>query len=289
VRLTVRAPATVANLGAGFDCLGLALDLWNVFALDLDARPGVEVIGHGVSELAEPNANLVLRAVDLAFREEGRSPDPFRLTCHNDVPLRRGLGSSASAVVGGLLLADALLGRERGYGEILAAGAAIEGHADNLAACLLGGVTVAYRTGAGWHAERLSIRDHLRAVVLVPEDLSVSTQEARLALPDAVRLEDATFNVSRSILTVLALSGRPELLADALDDRLHQAKRLAMAPEAAQLFERLRGTGFPVCVAGSGPSLLVFPRHDGGLPAAEPGWSAVEAAIARVGASLSVG
>lgn len=285
MRITVRASATVANLGPGFDCLALALELWNLFVLDTDAEPGVEVRGEGADELADPASNRVVRAMEAAAEAAGRPLPPHRLWCRNGIPLRGGLGSSATAVVGGLLLADRLLaGAPDGPAEarLLEAAVDLEGHADNVAACLLGGLTISYQTDEGWRAERLEPHPDLRLVVLVPERDRLATGEARRALPAAVPLADAVFNLGRTALVVEALTHRPELLTDALEDRLHQPYRLALVPGAATAFHTLRMQGIPACVAGSGPSLLAFPPDGRSIPDIGPGWRVV-----RVGASSS--
>src|SRR5712691_179708 len=250
MRLTVRAPATAANLGPGFDTLGLALDLVNEFALEADAEPGIEVDGEGADELGDPAANLVVRTITRAFGDAG-APPPYRLTCRIRIPLRRGLGSSATAVAAGVLLAARLRGAVPDPAHVLDEAVAIEGHADNVAACLLGGLTIAYQTDDGWRAERLEPSVDLHPVVFVPEREAVATDMARRALPELVPLADASFNLGRAALAVAALTERPELLADALADRLHQPHRLALAPGAASLFHQLQIQGLPVCVSGS--------------------------------------
>src|SRR5205823_1686899 len=163
--------------------------------------------------------NLVVRAMQALAVDVGRELAPFALQCSNAIPLERGLGSSAAAAVGGLLLADRLLGVTVERTELLRLAAALEGHADNSAAALSGGLAVAYLTNDGWRSERIEPSPSLRPVVLVSDRERVSTTAARHALPDDVALEDAIFNASRAALLVLALTGRPDLLVTALDDR----------------------------------------------------------------------
>ena len=242
----VRAPATVANLGPGFDCLGLALDIQNEFEVDPQAKPAIIVEGEGSEDLPTDATNLVLRTAHRVAREAGKRLPEFALRCRNGIPLERGLGSSAAAVAAGVLIADRLLGARLGPDRLLDLAAAVEGHADNVAACLRGGLVVAYRTADGWRSERIEPGLNLRPVLLIPETARVATDQARRALPSEVALADAAFNLSRVALAVVALSERPDLLAVALEDRLHQPHRLAMAPAAARAFEELatgRGAG----------------------------------------------
>ena len=287
--LRVRAPATVANLGPGFDCFALALDLHNEFVLDTEAEPGVEVEGEGAAELAGPGPNLVVEAMRRVAHGLGADLPPFRLRCRNRIPLARGLGSSCSAAAAGVLLADRLLGAGLDGRAVLSAAAGMEGHADNAAACLRGGLVVVYREGDGWGVEPLDPSPSMRPVVLVPEQERVGTQAARQALPEKVPLVDAVFNVGRAALAVVAMTRDPSLLPVALQDRLHQAARLSLAPGANAMFERLRAGGFAVCVAGSGPSLLAFDREDEPVPDPGEGWRALRLAVARAGATLDGG
>jgi homoserine kinase len=291
VKLVVHAPATVANLGPGFDCLGLALDLTNEFTLDTEANPGIDVQGQGAGdgEMASSRANLVVRAIELAFAAAGRDAPPFHLGCVNRIPLRRGLGSSATATVAGGIFAAELLGRPREPEGLLTDAFTLEGHADNAAACLLGGLTIAYRDdqGQAWRAVRLECSPVLRPVVLVPEEEEVETASGRAVLPQQVPLADAVFNLSRSALAVHALTLRPDLLRDAMADRLHQRRRLTLAPGAAAMFDWIASQGIPVCVAGSGPSLLVFEEEGRTVPEPPKGWRVLRLGIAKSGATLS--
>lgn len=295
MRLTVRAPATVANLGPGFDCLAMALEVRNEFVLELGGRgpgPDVEVEGEGADELRDPGGNLVVRTLAQVAAEQGRRLPPYRLRCAGRIPLERGLGSSASAVVAGLLLADRLLDLGMDPDALLDAAAAAEGHPDNVAACLRGGLVVVHRPGGeagGWRAEPLAPHPSLRPVALVPGQERLSTEQARRALPASVPLSAAVFNASRAALAVLALTARPDLLAEALEDRLHQPHRLPLIPRARGLFERLRAEGIAVCVAGSGPSLLAFEEPGRALPDPGPGWRLLRAPVAPVGATLEEG
>jgi len=286
-RLTATVPATVANLGPGFDCLGLAVDLVNEVEAEVGGDPAVVVEGEGEAELPEDASNLVFRSMAYLAREAGGSLPPVRLVCRNRIPLQRGLGSSAAAVVGGLLLADRLLGSSLPVERLLEVAVDLEGHPDNVAACLYGGLTVAYLSEAGWRALPLRPHPGLRPVLLVPLEERVDTQDARRVLPTHVPRGDASFNLARTALAAVALTDRPELLAEALQDRLHQAARLALAPSARALFAELRAAGTPVCVAGSGPTLLAFLRADASPPDLGPGWRVLPTTPRPHGASIS--
>jgi homoserine kinase len=287
-RLRATVPATVANLGPGFDAMALAVDVANEVVVDTGADPAVEVHGEGMGELPEDATNLVFRAMTYLAREAGGALPPFRLRCENRIPLERGLGSSAAAVVAGLVLADRLLGANLGPDRLLEVAVDVEGHPDNAAACLRGGLVVVYLSRNGWRAERLDVHPDLRPVLAVPEGERVPTSDARRVLPRQVPLADAAFNAGRAALATLALTRRPDLLPEALDDRLHQGRRLPLAPGARALFEDLREAGIPVCVAGSGPSLLAFESDHQRMPDLGPGWRVLRTGIVRSGARVSV-
>jgi homoserine kinase len=269
VRLAVRVPATAANLGPGFDALALALAIENEVVAETEAAPAVEVEGEGAEELPRDASNLIFRSMAFLAREAGGALPPMRLVSRNRIPLERGLGSSAAAVVAGLLLADRLLGTELGPDRLLEVAVDLEGHPDNAAAALRGGLVVAYLSREGWRAERMDPHPDLRPTVLIPQDERVPTQDARRVLPLEVPLRDAAFNLGRAALALHAFTRAPELLGEALADRLHQARRLELAPKARALFEELRAEGIPVCVAGSGPTILAFGLGDRELG---PGW-----------------
>lgn len=257
MRVSVRVPATSANLGPGFDALGLALSLHN----DVVAAPadGVTVCieGEGVGALPTDEDNIVARGVRLAFDEAGRLFAGCALTCINRIPTARGLGSSAAAWVGGLVAGNALLGSPLSREVLLRLAAQAEGHPDNVAAALLGGLTVSCSAGGGTLALALPVPANLRWVVLVP-DVSSSTAAARAVLPHSVPRADAVFNVQRVALLLAALqAGRTEPLAAALDDRLHQPYREKLFPWMPRVMAAARSAGAFGCVlSGAGPSLL---------------------------------
>jgi homoserine kinase len=285
MRLRVRTPATVANLGPGFDALALAVDLENEVELDTEAAPAVVVEGEGAGELPEDASNLVFRSMAYLAREAGGSLPPFRLRCRNAIPLERGLGSSSAATVAGLLLANEVIGSPLDSTALLEVAVDIEGHPDNVAACIFGGLVIAYLSEEGWRAERLEAHPSLSPVLFVPEEERVPTADARRILPREVPLSDAAHNVGRAALAVIALTARPEILLEALDDRLHQARRLALAPASRALYQDLRDAGVAVCVAGAGPSLLAFEADAPKVPELGPGWRVLRPHVAE-GAEL---
>ncbi|MEX0991540.1 MAG: homoserine kinase [Actinomycetota bacterium] len=273
MRITVRVPATSANLGPGFDCLGLALQLHNEVTVDTSAG-GITWEGEGAEELSSDGTDMVTRAMRHVAEQAGAELPGLGLRSLNRIPLERGLGSSSAAVVAGVVLADALLGTELDERQRLEAAVAVEGHPDNVAPALSGGLVLSYPSvEGGWRAERLSLAAGIRAVALIPLGERIPTEEARRALPTDVPFGDAVFNVSRAALVTVALSSSPELLGEALQDRLHQDARLALVPQARAVFDRLRDDGVPVCVSGAGPTLLAFER-DGGreVPDLGDGW-----------------
>jgi homoserine kinase len=263
VPVHVRVPATSANLGPGFDALGLALALHNeVTAREADAT-SVRVEGEGAGDLPADADNVVARGVRLAYEAAGRPFKGCAVHCVNRIPPSRGLGSSAAAWVGGLVAGNALLGGPLSTEALLALATRSEGHPDNVAAALLGGLTVACQTAAGVTAVGLPVPAGLHWVVLVPAVTS-STAQARALLPDAVPRRDAVFNVQRVALLLAALQAdRPQALPVALDDRLHQPYRQALVPWMPAVAGAAGRAGALGCVlSGAGPSLLAVAAGD---------------------------
>ena len=265
MRVRVRVPATSANLGPGFDALGLALALHNEVTLEEADRVSVAVEGEGSGRLDEGAKNVVARGAALAFEIAGRAFPGVRLHCVNRIPLSRGLGSSAAAWVGGLIAANALMGEPLDQDALLAAATRAEGHPDNVAAAILGGLTVSCADGPRVTAVSLAVPREIEWVVLVPETES-STREARAVLPESVPRVDAIFNVQRVSLFLAALAaGRVELLALAMQDRLHQPYRLRLFPWMDAVAAAGREAGALGCVlSGAGPAMLAAVRRHGG-------------------------
>ena len=279
MRVHVRIPATSANLGPGFDALGLALALYNEVVAEESDRVSVKVQGEGADRLARDGANVVARGVKLAYDAAGR---PFRgctIECVNRIPTSRGLGSSAAAWVGGLAAGNALLGSPLSRERLLGLAAQAEGHPDNVAAAVFGGLTVSCGSGDGVTAVTLPVPTSIAWVVLVPEVTS-ATAEARALLPRSVPREDAVFNVQRVALLLAGLqTALPAALTIALDDRLHQPYRLKLFPWMPAVVAAARGAGALGCVlSGAGPSLLSVVAGDGGAVG-----RAMEDALGRAG------
>ena len=275
--VTVRAPATSANLGPGYDSFGLALSRYDevrarVRSTGLDVR----VSGAGADELALDEAHLVVRAMRAAFDVLGTQPPGLELDCHNDVPHGRGMGSSAAAIVSGIELARSLSteGRLRlGDADALALAAELEGHPDNVAACLLGGLSIAWLADGRAAAAQVATAEQLaaagiRPVLFIPVEQSL-TRTARAALPDRVPHADAAFNVGRAGLLAVALTSRPDLLLAATEDRLHQDYRAAGMPASAALVTALRERGIAAVVSGAGPAVLALTTAGQSGPAVE--------------------
>ena len=260
--VTVRAPATSANLGPGFDSLGLALSLHDtVQARVLAAGVEVQVTGVGAGQVGRGEQYLVIRAMRAAFNAMGAQPPGIGIICRNVVPQGFGLGSSAAAIVAGMLAARALSGANGAAAlsdaELLRLACDIEGHPDNVAACLLGGLTVAWRSGAELKVARLLPLAGLAPVLCVPA-VPLSTRTARKALPAQVPHAAAAANSARAALLIAALTGRAELLFDGTEDFLHQSYRAGAMPATAALVSRLRSVGIAAVVSGAGPSVLAL-------------------------------
>ncbi len=279
MRVRVRVPATSANLGPGFDALGLALALHNEVTIEEADRVSVTVEGEGSGRLDAGAENVVARGAALAFEIAGRAFPGARLHCVNRIPLSRGLGSSAAAWVGGLLAANALMGEPLDRDGLLAAATRAEGHPDNVAAALFGGLTVSCADGARVTAVALPVPREVEWVVLLPETES-STREARAVLPESVPRADAIFNVQRVSLLIAALgAGRTDLLELAMQDRLHQPYRRRLFPWMDAVAAAGRGAGALGCVlSGAGPSLLAAVRPRGGESVARAMEEALRAA-----------
>jgi homoserine kinase len=256
----VLVPATSANLGPAFDCAGLALARHDV--LEFAVVPSgldVQITGVGAGELPTDESHLVVRAFRAACEELGWSPPGLRLTAENTIPQGRGLGSSAAAVVAGVVGAWELCPdvEVRDDDAVLRLVDEIEGHPDNVAACLLGGATLSWTEPTGARAVRLDVDPRVHPVVLVPEG-TLATHVARGLLPESVPHADAAQNAGRSALLVHALTREPLLLLDATEDRLHQRQRAEAMPDSIALMDQLREAGLAAVVSGAGPSLLVL-------------------------------
>jgi homoserine kinase len=277
----VRVPATSANLGPGYDCAGLALGCWDV--LDVAVTGGgltVVIEGPGAEELPTDESHLVVQAFRAACAELGWSPAGLRLLCRNGIPQGRGMGSSAAAVVAGIVAAWALCPdvQARDDTAVLRLATRLEGHPDNVAACLLGGATISWIGPDGFVADQLDLSDEVLPMVLVPP-ATLSTTVARGLLPAAVPHGAAAFTAGRAALLVHALTREPGLLLAATEDRLHQPYRAPAMPDTAALIGRLRDAGHAAVVSGAGPSVLVLGRWSPGDDRADPASSALARAV----------
>ncbi|MFF1571985.1 homoserine kinase [Leifsonia sp. NPDC058292] len=259
--VTVKVPATSANLGPGFDTLGLALAQYDELRVSVRDEPGatVEVIGVGEGEVPTDESNLVVRAIAHTFDAVGIPMPGLDLVARNTIPHGRGLGSSGAAIVSGIMAAKGLLDGivEIDAQGLLALANDMEGHPDNVAPALFGGLTIAWVTPTGPRFKKLIVHRGVSPLVFVPEHV-MSTALARSLQPESVPHEDAVFNVSRSALLVAALIQSPELLHAATEDKLHQSYRASAMPETDRLITLLRENGFAAVVSGAGPSILVL-------------------------------
>lgn len=262
----VKVPATTANLGPGFDTLGLALSLYDELDVRVHGESGATVRAHGIGEGEVPTdeSNLVVTAIAHTFSAFGLPMPGLEVVAYNAIPQGRGLGSSGAAIVAGIMAARGLLDGivEIGVSRLLALATELEGHPDNVAPALFGGLTIAWMTPEGPAHKRLIVHRGVSPLVFVPEQ-AMSTAVARTLKPASVPHEDAVFNVSRSALLIAALIQSPELLLTATEDKLHQGYRAAAMPETHRLISLLRDNGFAAVVSGSGPSILVLGSDPG--------------------------
>jgi homoserine kinase len=262
--VTVAVPATSANLGPGFDAFGLALSLHDVVTARVTPSGlSIESAGEGAAATSAGEQHLVVRAMRTAFAHVGAQPPGLALSAKNEIPQGFGLGSSAGAICAGLLAARALAGPAGRAAlpddAVLALATRLEGHPDNVAACLAGGLTIAWHPPgpAGARAARLAPLPGLAPVLCVPA-APLPTVTARQVLPAQVPHADAAANSARAALLVTALTGQPGLLLDATEDFLHQGYRAAAMPATARLIAALRAARLPAVVSGAGPSVLVL-------------------------------
>lgn len=293
-KLTVKVPATSANLGPGFDTLGMALSHYDEYSVEPASKLEIIVSGEGSGATPTDESNLIYRAFKLVFDKVGKPVPAVKLSCHNSIPHGRGMGSSGAAVAGGVMLAAGMLKPEVELSEqqLLDFATELEGHPDNVAPALFGGLTIAWVDDEGPRHKKLTVHRGISPLVLVPPH-QMSTKLARSLQPESVPHTDAVFNVSRSALLVAALTQSPELMMAATEDRLHQNYRASAMPETSELIAKLRAGGHPAVVSGAGPSVLVLETDPQlRLAAIElarksfPNWQALPLAVDFKGASL---
>lgn len=283
--VTVRSPASSANLGPGFDALGLALDVHDELTAEVLPGDDLEILveGEGADEVSRTADHLVVRSLDAALDLMGLRRPGLRLTCRNVIPHGRGMGSSSAAIVGGIVLAKALVDGVEVLDDrsTLQLAHDLEGHPDNVAAALLGGLTIAWMEG--FAAEALRLEVSVPVTLFVPSH-PVSTEAARGLLPASVPHGDAATNAGRAALLVAALLQAPERLTAGTEDLLHQQFRATAMPDSYQLVRSLRVEGVPAVISGAGPTVLAFAR--GVAEACPDGWRVLEVDVASRGAHV---
>lgn len=258
--------ASSANLGPGFDSLGLALSLYDEIVVETtDSGLSIDVEGEGAGQVPLDASHLVVRAIEYGLHAAGVQAAGLKVHCRNAIPHSRGLGSSAAAVVGGLAAANGLVAQSDSAAltdaELIQLSSEFEGHPDNASAAVLGGAVVSWTDGEGplarYAAAPLRLHPDIRLFPAIPEVRS-STAETRVLLPDDVTHVDARFNVSRAALLVVALTERPDLLLEATDDRLHQPQRAVAMPASAEYLAILRRSGIAAVLSGAGPAVIAM-------------------------------
>lgn len=261
----IRVPGTTANCGPGFDAVGIACTLYNDLELTLSDEDGIslDITGEGAGFIPADDSNVVIKAIKMILNKTGHTAKGIKLRMINNIPLARGLGSSAAAIVGGLVGANELTGRHFTKENILAMATTIEGHPDNVAPAIFGGITVSIMESGIANYLRFLPPADFSMVVVIPE-FNLSTKAARKVLPETVPFADAVFNVSRAALLIGALcTGELKLLSHALQDRLHQPYREKLIPGMAQVLSAARQAGaLGAVLSGAGPCLLAFTDGD---------------------------
>ena len=257
-QITVPVPATSANLGSGFDCLGVALDLWNEVTID-HHRFEVHVTGEGSHTIPKGADNLVVKGVAALFNAVRKPLPPLRYVCRNDIPVARGLGSSSAALVAGIIGAAKLCGNDISSELPFQLAAELEGHPDNVAAAMYGGCQLSLVANGSWEHTTIPTPEGLNAVIFVP-DQEANTSEARSSLPSSVSRSDAVFNIGRASLLVHAFeSGKLDLLRRATEDRLHQPVRSRLFPATGLLIKAALDAGaLGAFLSGAGPSVMAI-------------------------------
>lgn len=261
----VKVPATSANMGPGFDCMGVALDIYNTVAAE-EIPEGLVIENHGrdAGLIGKDDSNLIYKAMKTVFEKVGYIPAGLKITSYNEIPVARGLGSSAASTAAGLILANAMTGETLSLEEIIRLGTALEGHPDNIVPALIGGMTLSYSqdtSSVGYI--KLDFPENLRMLVMVP-DFILSTTKARMVLPRQVELGNAVFNISRAALMVAALTaGKLEHLKYAVQDRLHQPYREKLIPGMQEVFEQAYNAGARgVFLSGAGSTIVAMVDAD---------------------------
>ena len=257
-RVTVRAPATSANMGPGFDCLGIALDIWNVITVEVGTE-SIHISGQGEDELPRDRSNMVWQSIARVFREAGRPVPAMSLSCRNDIPTARGLGSSSAALVGGLTAGNELCGRPFSQTDLLQIAAQIEGHPDNVAPALFGGMQIAIYDDDRVISAPVPVPKDLTAVLYIPSQ-PMPTKEARGLLQNEVPRADAVFNIGRAALLVRAMAtGDLERLDIATDDLLHQPARQTIFFPMKNIIRAALGAGaLGAFLSGAGSTVLAL-------------------------------
>ncbi len=287
--VTVSVPATSANLGPGYDSLGIAVELRDFITATITDEPNVvvNIVGQGAGELPTDESHLVAKTIIETCATFGKPIVGLKIECKNAIPQGRGMGSSAAAIVAGLVIARELCQVAISEPELLQLATVIEGHPDNAAACLLGGLTIAWVDDDG-HADAvaMNVNPEIVPVFGVPKG-ELSTHKARGLIPAQIPHKDAAFNAARSALLIAAIIGSPELLLEATNDRLHQKYRVEAYPESMELVAKLRSQGIAACISGAGPSVLALCTTQNAALAieivAEQGFSAVPVPVAEEG------
>ncbi|MEJ5919481.1 MULTISPECIES: homoserine kinase [unclassified Corynebacterium] len=264
-RVKVTVCGSSANLGPGFDTLGLAIGLHDIVEVEVtESGVEVEVHGEGTQDLPRNESHLVVRAIRAGLRAAGVDAPGLKVVCHNTIPQSRGLGSSAAAAVAGVAAANGLSGFALSDEQVIQEASVFEGHPDNAAASVLGGAVVSWtdkpvdgRTAPQYHAVGLKVHPDIKATAIVPS-FHASTNAVRQVLPSDVSHVDARFNVSRVAVMTTALTEHPELLWEGTRDRLHQTYRAEVLPVTAEWVNRLRNRGYAAFLSGAGPTCMVL-------------------------------
>ena len=288
--VSVSVPATSANLGPGYDALGLALEIRDFVTAQFtdDNKITVEVTGQGAGKLPTDGTHLIAKTIIDACKAFGTEVTGLHVECKNAIPQGRGLGSSAAAIVAGLILASELTYARASEDELLQMANTIEGHPDNVAACLLGAMTIAWLEDDG-KANSVSMNVHpdISPVLGIPQT-ELDTHKARGLIPESIPHVDAAFNAGRSALLVAAMIGDPDFLLEATEDKLHQPFRAQAYPESMELVAKLREAQIAACISGAGPTIIALSTSDQVAQACEiiakSGFTAAAVAVADEGA-----